>query len=209
MGLCHLIILGSISESLYVSVLFYRHFSSHVLHEDVLERFFLGERRLYTKRLLVKKGFGNMPFWLRRALSDRQELVLEESVIDLEKKEILTSTRNFGGLAGFAVVVEECRYTSDPNNSSSTAIARHIELKSSLGARVLSPLWSFLSRRYLNSAERSLLGYRSICQQFAGEIGSQSFYPMTHSKFASRLKEFAFKRRPRVIRARAGNEDLD
>lgn len=79
--------------------------SSHVLHEDVIERFFLDEQRLYTKRLLVKKGFGNIPFWLRRILSNRQELILEESIIDLEKKEILTSTRNFGGLASFAVSV--------------------------------------------------------------------------------------------------------
>lgn len=105
--------------------------------------------------------------------------------------------------------MEECRYISNPNDSSTTTIARHVELKSSLGTRILHPLWSFLNHRYVNSAERSLLGYRLVCQQFAGEIGSQSFCPMTRSKLASRLKEFALKRRPRVIRAQAGNEDLD
>nr|CDS31881.1 PRELI domain containing protein 1 mitochondrial [Hymenolepis microstoma] len=131
---------------------------------------------------------------------------MEESIIDLEKKEILTSTRNFGGLSGYAVLVEDCRYAPSHSNPNATTIARHVELKSSLGTRVLYPLWSFLNRRYLNSADKSLKGYRLICQQFAGEIGSNS---MTSIKLANRLKEFALKKRPRVMRAQADCDDLD
>ncbi|KAM3176381.1 hypothetical protein ACTXT7_006591 [Hymenolepis weldensis] len=181
-------------------------YASHVLHEDVLERYLIDENKLYTKRLLVKKGFGHIPFWLRKILSNRQELIMEESIIDLEKKEILTSTRNFGGLSNYAVLVENCRYAPSQNDSNATAIARHVELKSALGTRVLYPLWSYLNRRYANSADKSLKGYQLICQQFAGEIGSN---PITPIKLASRLKEFALKKRPRVMRAQADCDDLD
>lgn len=77
--------------------------SSHVLYEDVLERDLINDHTLYTKRLLVKQGFGKIPFWLQKVLSNRQELIIEESVIDLEKKTIRTLTRNFGGLSRYAV----------------------------------------------------------------------------------------------------------
>lgn len=105
MGFCYIIILGTLSKSLCVIYFLALNFpfSSHVLHEDVLERYLIDENKLYTKRVLVKKGFGHIPFWLRKILSNRQELIMEESIIDLEKKEILTSTRNFGGLSNYAV----------------------------------------------------------------------------------------------------------
>lgn len=76
---------------------------SHVLHEDTLERVMINDHTIYTKRLMVKRGFGSIPFWLKKVLSNRQEVILEESIIDLKKKEILTSTRNLGGLSRYAV----------------------------------------------------------------------------------------------------------
>lgn len=95
--------MGTLSQPLRVRKCLYLLPSSHVLHEDVLERVLIDDHTLYTKRILVKRGFGKIPFWLRKLLSNRKELIVEESIIDLEKKEILTKTRNFGGLARYAV----------------------------------------------------------------------------------------------------------
>eukprot|EP00108_Taenia_solium_P006016 TsM_000885900 transcript=TsM_000885900 gene=TsM_000885900 len=209
---------GSLTQVLdyswdYVTSLFWARYpnpyASHVLHEDVLERFLIDDHTLYTKRILVKRGFGNIPFWLRKLLANRKELIIEESIIDLEKKEILTKTRNFGGLARYAVMTEDCLYVPMLRESSSTQINRHFVLQSSLGVKVLHPLWSFLKRRYTNSAERSLQGYRFICQQFAGQIDSHPGTVSSPSKIAHRLKDFTLNKRPRLLHAQAGSENPD
>uniref|UniRef100_A0A0R3WLF6 PRELI/MSF1 domain-containing protein n=1 Tax=Hydatigena taeniaeformis TaxID=6205 RepID=A0A0R3WLF6_HYDTA len=164
---------------------------------------------LYTKRILVKRGFGNIPFWLRKLLANRKELIVEESIIDLKKKEILTRTRNFGGLARYAVMTEDCRYIPMLRRSNSTQIDRCFVLQSSLGVRVLHPLWSFLNRRYTNSAESSLQGYRFICQQFAGQLDSCPNAVSSPSKIAHRLKDFALNKRPHLLLAQAGSDNSD
>ncbi|CDS35929.1 px19 protein [Echinococcus multilocularis] len=209
---------GSLSQVLdyswdYVTSLFWARypnpFASHVLHEDVLERRLIDDHTLYTKRIIVKRGFGKIPFWLRKLLANRKELIVEESIIDLGKREILTRTRNFGGLARYAVLTEDCRYVPMLRDPSSTQIDRYFVLQSSLGVKILHPLWSFLKRRYTNSAERSLQGYRFICQQFAGQLDSHPNTVLSPSKIACRLKDFALNKRPRLLLAQAGSKNSD
>ena len=94
-------------------------------------------------------------------------------------------------------------------DSNSTQIDRHVTLQSSLSSRVLYPLWSFLKHRYKGSAETSLQGYRFVCQQFAGELDAPAGTPLTRSKIASRLKDFALHKRPHVLRAQAGSNNAN
>ncbi|VDD83116.1 unnamed protein product [Mesocestoides corti] len=205
---------GSLSQVLdyswdFITSLFWARYpnpyASHVLHEDTLERFLLDDHTLYTKRLLVKRSFGKIPLFLRNFLSNRQELIVEESVIDLRKKEIFTLTRNFGGLARYAVLVEECRYVPSLEDPSLTQIDRKFALQSALSSRVLYPLWSFLKRRYVHSAAKSLQGFRFVCQQFAGETSPQPSLSSATSRAANRIKDFALNKRPRVLLAQAGS----
>ncbi|VDM02027.1 unnamed protein product, partial [Schistocephalus solidus] len=78
-------------------------FSKHVLFEDTLERSLIDSNTLYTKRIIMKQGFGSIPFWLRKILSNRHELMVEESIVDISARRITTITRNVGALARYAV----------------------------------------------------------------------------------------------------------
>ncbi len=82
-------------------------------------------------------------------------------------------------------------------------------MQSSLAGRILYPLWSYLKHRYNNSAEKSLQGYRYICQQFAGQLAHNAATASSarSSLTAERLKDLTVNRRPCMLLASAGSED--
>ncbi|KAL7061715.1 hypothetical protein AAHC03_0266 [Spirometra sp. Aus1] len=199
----------------YVASLFWSRypnpFSKHVLHEDTLERTLLDSNTLYTKRVIMKQGFGRIPFWLRKVLSNRQELMVEESIVDISARRITTITRNVGALARHAVVEERCEYfplVRRPETSSSpqdcTQIERCLSAKSSLAAKVLYPLWAFLKMRYASSAEKSLLGFNHVCQMHSQNPSAVTTVATVHPSSLrdtarSHIKELARTKRPRVV----------
>lgn len=67
--------------------------SSHVLTEDTLSRE-LKENKLYTKRMLTKTN--RLPKWGERFVGNRVVKIIEESILDLQNKTLVTYTRNIG-----------------------------------------------------------------------------------------------------------------
>lgn len=184
-------------------------FSKHVLFEDTLERSLIDSNTLYTKRIIMKQGFGSIPFWLRKILSNRHELMVEESIVDISARRITTITRNVGALARYAVVEERCEYfplvrrqekSSSPQDC--MQIERCLSAKSSLAAKVLYPLWAFLKMRYASSAEKSLLGFNHVCQMHSqNPSATVTVAPPSSLRDSARshIKELARTQRPRVV----------
>lgn len=67
--------------------------SSHVLSEDTVVRKIIGHE-LHSKRVLTKTN--RMPKWGERLTGSRNVSVIEESIVNPEKKEMCTYTRNVG-----------------------------------------------------------------------------------------------------------------
>ena len=69
-------------------------YSLHVLSADILYRYVDGLGRLHSQRLLLKTGGSAVPSWLQSLIKSREAYVVEESVVDLEKGIMRTSTLN-------------------------------------------------------------------------------------------------------------------
>lgn len=70
------------------------HSSTHVLTEDTVARV-VKDGKLYSKRLLTKTSTG-VPKWGQKLIGAKVVKVMEESVVDPEKKQLVTYTQNIG-----------------------------------------------------------------------------------------------------------------
>lgn len=68
--------------------------SSHVLSEDTICRELRNDGKLYSKRLLTKTN--RVPKWGERFFKAKSVAIVEESIFDLKKRELVTYTRNIG-----------------------------------------------------------------------------------------------------------------
>lgn len=82
--------------------------STHVLSEDTWSRQ-VRDGCLYTKRLLTKTN--RVPKWGERFFNAKSVKIIEESVVDPEKKILVTYTRNLGYTKVMSVV-ERVEYRS-------------------------------------------------------------------------------------------------
>ena len=80
-------------ETIFISFLSY--FSTHVLTEDTVSRDVKG-KKLYSTRVISKTN--KMPKWGEKIIPGgaRPVCVVEESIVDVEKKTLTTYTRNVG-----------------------------------------------------------------------------------------------------------------
>jgi len=86
-------------------------YSEHVLTRDVIHREVV-DGRLVTKCLITKRG--KLPSYLERLTGGRREtLVIEESVLDPEARQLVTYTRNIE-MQDILAVHERVVYTSHP-----------------------------------------------------------------------------------------------
>ncbi|CAH8538255.1 unnamed protein product [Dicrocoelium dendriticum] len=204
MGIRCVSFLGQISQSVF-----------HVLTSDVLERRLLPDRKLYTKRLILKRGFGKFPAWIRRFASGTKELIVEESLLDMHSQNLRVVTRNVGSLGKYATVIEYCAYT--PNTlPGSTVINRALNIESNLNYTIRSPLIYFLSHRYRSTAKGALAGYEYVCNLYKERSPcthpDSSRRPSATETFVNATKhrtkearDFASNSLPRVVRADSGN----
>lgn len=77
----------------------------HVLSEDVLQRKILSDGKLYTKRILTKKAYGSLPNWVKKVVSGKQEIIIEESILDTNNKHIDMVSYNVGCMSKILVSV--------------------------------------------------------------------------------------------------------
>jgi len=105
-------------------------FSTHVLSEDTLLRTVEGSK-LYSRRFLTKTN--KLPKWGETFFKNFKKMVplVEESVIDVKTKEIVTYTRNVG-LSRFMSAVEKVRYVEHPQQPGHTLAVKEAWIESGL-----------------------------------------------------------------------------
>ncbi|XP_015116261.1 PRELI domain-containing protein 1, mitochondrial [Diachasma alloeum] len=102
--------------------------SSHVLTEDTISRE-VKDGKLYTKRLLTKTN--RVPKWGERFISKNVVKIVEETVIDPEKKTLTSYTRNLGYTKVMSVI-EKVVYKVSDENKNWTVAQRSAWIDSSL-----------------------------------------------------------------------------
>ncbi|GAU92689.1 hypothetical protein RvY_04738 [Ramazzottius varieornatus] len=97
-------------------------FSTHVLSEDVIQRYVSEDGLLLTKKLLTKTS--RVPKWGERFVQGPTNVfVLEESIVDPQTKTLITYTRNLG-FTKIMTVDEKCWYRPYPEDASLTELTR-------------------------------------------------------------------------------------
>ncbi|KAJ8681891.1 hypothetical protein QAD02_017683 [Eretmocerus hayati] len=103
--------------------------STHVISEDTVSRE-IKDGKLYSKRLLTKTN--RVPKWGERFIGKNSNVkIIEESIVDPEKKILTTYTRNLG-YAKVMSVIEKVVYEVSPENPEWTVAKRSAWIDSSV-----------------------------------------------------------------------------
>eukprot|EP00117_Sycon_ciliatum_P020196 scpid10283/ scgid18063/ PRELI domain-containing protein 1, mitochondrial len=138
-------------------------FAKHVLSEDTLQRKVVN-KKLFSTRLLVKSGV--LPKWGEFMFKDKstKSIIVENSIVDPEKKTITTYTRNVS-LTSFSVFEEKCTYRPSTDDKNWTVCERSASVTSSV--RILGPrIAQFLVSRYSHGVQRSDRGWDYVLNKF-------------------------------------------
>ncbi|CAL4069697.1 unnamed protein product, partial [Meganyctiphanes norvegica] len=127
---------------------------AHVLAEDTVTRE-VKDNKLHSKRLIRKTN--RMPKWGEYIVRARHVHVLEESVIDPEKQEVCTYTRNVG-LNKVLNCVERVTYRPCPENPKATIAERKAWFDSKIFG-VSYAIQSFSVDRYRKNISKTDQGF--------------------------------------------------
>lgn len=128
--------------------------SSHVLSDDTVKREVI-DNKLHSKRLISKTN--RMPKWGEVIVRARHVHVLEESVVDPEKQEVCTYTRNVG-LNKVLSCVERVTYRPCPENPKATIAERRVWFDSKIYG-VSYAIQSFAIDRYKKNISNTDQGF--------------------------------------------------
>ncbi|KAI9142634.1 PRELI-like family-domain-containing protein [Paraphysoderma sedebokerense] len=132
-------------------------FSTHVLQSDVLTRTLNpNTKTLHTTRLFTKSGV--LPKWGASLFkSAPQALIVEESVVDLEKKTMITRTRNLDHRR-FLCVEEIQVVKPHPENNEWTQVTTEARVVSNIGWGMTNKLEKFGVSRFRDNLTK-------VCRQ--------------------------------------------
>lgn len=180
--------------------------SSHVLSEDTIVRKVIGHQ-LHSKRILTKTN--RMPKWGERLISARNVSIIEESIVDPEKKEMCTYTRNVG-LTKVMTCVEKVVYKPSPENSQWTVAERKAWIDSKIFGFGYA-IQKFGVERYKKNINKSNLGFvYALNRMFPvadSSVEASSIHHLTLEERKQRLKEAAretAKRAKELAQEKAG-----
>lgn len=138
-------------------------FARHVVSADVVDRNIGGDGRLYTTRLLLKKG--KIPAWSTRFLGNIGEsYIVETSVVDREKMEMETITRNLDHTK-IMTVKETQTYRSGRGAGDVTEVTTRAEIISQLGWGLTNQIEGFGYKKFRENIMKSRQGMAFILER--------------------------------------------
>ncbi|XP_068244501.1 PRELI domain-containing protein 1, mitochondrial [Palaemon carinicauda] len=180
--------------------------STHVLSEDTVVRKVVGNC-LHSKRLLTKTN--RMPKWGERFINARNVNVIEESIVNPEKKEFSTYTRNVG-LTKVMTVVEKVTYRPSSENSQWTVVERQAWIDSKIFGFGYA-IQKFGLERYKKNIQKASAGFLyALNRLFPASESAVDFsqsHHMTLEERKQRLKDAAretAKRAKELAQEKAG-----
>ncbi|CAH8856338.1 unnamed protein product [Trichobilharzia szidati] len=203
----------------FVASLFWKRYpnpyAKHVLSEDVLERKFLPDGKLYTKRLVIKKISRRIPFWLLKFIPNGQVSVVEESIIDIKAKRIDVVSKNFGSYKKYVSVKEYCSLFPSQDDRSTTTFSRILSLESNVKSFLRSALMKTCHSYYSSSSNDTYLGYIHVCNMYRNTLHPQKSSSLTNDTTKSSVRagsaygtrEFTSSKLPRIVMADSGSRE--
>ncbi|KAK2726649.1 PRELI domain-containing protein 1, mitochondrial-like [Artemia franciscana] len=160
-------------------------YSKHVLSEDVLWREQSGNI-LLTKRIFTKTN--SLPKWGERFIPAKLVHILEESLVDREKKVLTTLTKNIG-FSKVMSVVEKVTYRPCAENPDCTNVSREAWIESEMfGFR--KAIEAFGYERFKLNSKKASAGFKIVLAAAFPQLASQqNGIPKPPS--SERLKEAA------------------
>lgn len=135
-------------------------YSRHVLSEDVIDRYFVGNK-LVTKKLLTKTN--SPPRWAERFVSSKVACIMEESVLDPDAKTLTTYTKNIT-FAKLMAVEEKCVFSVHSSNKEWITCKKQSWISS--GVFGLSrAIERFGVERYKLNASKALKGLQIVLEK--------------------------------------------
>jgi len=131
--------------------------STHVISEDTISRSIDGNNILRTVKLYHKRNGKDLPGWLQMLLPSPTAYLVEESLVDLNKKVITTYTKNIS-LTTLLDIDEKCIFTKCDSNYEWTAVKRYAWMNSHFYG-FASLLEGFGMSRYLSNINRMDAGF--------------------------------------------------
>ncbi|KAM9312772.1 PRELI domain-containing protein 1, mitochondrial [Gastrophryne carolinensis] len=148
-------------------------YSKHVLTEDILYREVTSDHKLLTRRLLTKTN--RLPRWAERffpANVAHAVYILEDSIIDLQKKTLTTFTWNINHSTVMSVE-ERCTYCENPERSSLTQIKREAWVSS----RVFGfsrAIQEFGLARFKSNVTKAMKGFEFTLAKMQGDLPART-----------------------------------
>lgn len=139
--------------------------SKHVLTEDVISRFIEGAK-LKTTKLITKTN--RLPKWGERFVSSTTACLVEESILDLAKRTLITYTRNVT-YQKLMLVEEKCEYKRLKDTKEWTVCKRQAWITSNFYG-FSRPVEAFGMERYKQNINKTRKGLEYILEKlFAPE----------------------------------------
>ncbi|KAF7272493.1 preli-like [Rhynchophorus ferrugineus] len=159
--------------------------SKHVLSEDTISRE-LRSGKLFTKRLLNKTN--SIPNWAKRFISTANVYIVEESIVDVKNKILITYTRNLG-LTKVMNVTEKVVYKQNKDNPSKTEALRSVWIDSQVRG-FSRAICAFGCDRLRKNTQKMAGGFNHVLQNM---FPNHNVIPNTHLTVtaAHKLKDAA------------------
>jgi len=137
-------------------------YSTHVLSEDVVERYVDDDGNLYTKRLLRKES--RPPKWGERFISATQVYIIEESIIDPANQIISAYTRNIG-LQRYMTIDEKVVYRPCNEDPKTGTIALRDAWIDSKFYGLSRAVQAFGYERFKHNVKKATKGFQYVLEQ--------------------------------------------
>ncbi|CAN2390010.1 phosphatidic acid transporter activity [Pristimantis euphronides] len=166
-------------------------YSKHVLTEDILYRDLTGDHKLLTRRLLTKTN--RLPRWAEcffPANVAHAVYILEDSIIDIRKKTLITYTWNINHSTVMSVE-ERCVYCENPDKNW-TEVRREAWVSSKVFG-FSRPIQEFGLARFKSNVTKTMKGYEYILAKIQGDTPTRTLVETATEKAKEKARDLANK----------------
>ncbi|XP_076652103.1 protein preli-like isoform X2 [Halictus rubicundus] len=141
-------------------------YASHVLSEDTVHRE-IKDGKFLSKRIFSKTATTSLPDWLRKIVKKPQVLILEEAIIDLCAKRLMSLTRNLDHKK-LVVASETTEYIPSYYDPNKTMMMRRTTIRSPLNGLTGRMIERVCHVGAIRNAKKALQGFLHVLAQDNG-----------------------------------------
>ncbi|KAG7201716.1 hypothetical protein KM043_004439 [Ampulex compressa] len=142
-------------------------YSNHVLSEDTIHRE-VKDNRLLSRRIFCKRSTTALPSWAYKLVKKPQVLILEETIIDLCARRLISLTQNLDHKK-LVLTSETTEYKPSYLDPNKTVMTRRTTIRSPLGGLTGRMIERLCHARAIKNAKRAIQGFLHVLAQDNGK----------------------------------------